>query len=130
MAIERMTENPATVYRMVVIRAADRRLRPGTVMGYLTATAKRDTYDARIYTSRSLGGTALYAPKTYTLTLTDSDTRISLRRYGTKMVFNWWRLLPYMYRYVFSRRDREPGDIEGCVRVYPDPDIPLTPRYL
>ncbi|WP_290464096.1 hypothetical protein [Duncaniella muris] len=137
MAIERNSDRAAgeyeaetTVYRMVIVRAADMALRPGTVMGYLTPTAKRGVYDARIYTSRLDNGTTLHAPKKFTVTLTDDDSRISISDYGSSLRFNWWRLLPYMYRYLFTRQEKNPGAIQGCLRVFPAPSIPSEPRYL
>ncbi|MDE6116774.1 MAG: hypothetical protein K2O30_10620 [Duncaniella sp.] len=136
MAIERVDGNvsgrtsAATLYRMVAVRGADMALRPGTVMGYLSTTSKRGVYDARIYTSRSDDGTVLSSAKTFTLTLTDEDSRLVIKEYGKSFVFNWWRLLPYMYRYLISRRERSSGDIEGCVRVFPEPAVPLEPVYL
>lgn len=137
MAIERVgdadissTEAGTMVYRMVIVRAADLSLRPGTVMGYLTPTAKRGVYDARIYTGRHDNGTSLHSPKTYTLTLNDSDSRVSISRYGTSLRFNWWKLLPYMYRHIFTRKEKSPGEIQGCLRVFPPPSIPAEPRYL
>ena len=137
MAIERTDdrgiptdEAGSVTYRMVVVSAADLSLRPGTVMGYLSPTAKRGVYDARLYTGRTDAGTALHSPRTYTVTLTDSDSRLSLNRYGTSYRFNWWRLLPYMYSRLISRTDKKASGIEGCLRVYPSPAIPMEPRYL
>lgn len=137
MAIERRQTKTAgeysaetTVYCMVIVRAADMALRPGTVMGYLTPTAKRGVYDARIYTSRLDNGTTLHSPKKFTVTLTDDDSRISISDYGSSLRFNWWRLLPYMYRYLFTRKEKSPGAIQGCLRVFPAPAIPAEPRYL
>lgn len=137
MAIERSDDreigpdDAGTVrYRMIVVRAADLTLRPGTVMGYLAPTAKRGVYDARIYTGRTDAGTSLHSPKKFTLTLGDSDSRLAISDYGSSLRFNWWRLLPYMYRYVFTRKEKSPGDISGCLRVYPAPAIPSEPRYL
>lgn len=136
MAIERTDSSPrtpgtaATLYRMVVVRGADMALRPGTVMGYLTTTSKRGVYDARIFTSRNDAGTVLSSPKRYTISLTDDDSRLTIREYGKKLIFNWWRLLPYMYRFVLSRHENRPPDMEGCVRLFPEPAIPLEPRYL
>lgn len=120
----------ATVYRMVIVEAADMALRPGTVMGWLTPTAKRGVYDARIYSSLSPDGINLHSPKTYTLTLGDSDSRLSIASYGSSLRINWWRLLPYMYRSFISRREKSPGDIHGCVRIFPHPEVPSEPRYL
>lgn len=137
MAIERTEdrglhpeEAGTMTYRMIVVRAADLSLRPGTVMGYLAPTAKRGVYDARIYTGRTDAGTQLHSPKKFTLTLGDTDSRLAISSYGNSLRFNWWRLLPYMYRYVFSRKEKSPGDIEGCLRIYPAPAIPAEPRYL
>ena len=87
-------------------------------------------YDARIFTSRHDDGTKLSSPKKFTVTLTDDDSRLTIKEYGKSYIFNWWRLLPYMYRYVINRRDNSPGDIEGCVRVFPEPTLPLEPIYL
>lgn len=136
MAIERVgsetsdRRSASTLYRMVVVRGADMTLRPGTVMGYLATTSKRGVYDARIFTSRSDDGSSLSSPKRFTMTLTVEDTRLTIKEYGKRYVFNWWRLLPYMYRYLISRRERSSGDIEGCVRVFPVPAIPVEPIYL
>ncbi len=137
MAIERNSPEPAdpyntqaSVYRMIIVRGADLSLRPGTVMGYLTTTAKRGVYDARIYTSRLDNGTTLSSPRTFTVTLTDSDSRLNISDYGKSLRFNWWRLLPYMYRHIFTRKEKSPGDIKGCFRVFPAPSIPVEPRYL
>lgn len=118
------------VYRMVIVNAADLSLRPGTVMGYLSPTAKRGVYDARIYTGRTDTATTLHSPKTCTLTLSDSDSRLVIARYGSSLRFNWWRLLPYMYSRLISRREKSPGNIDGCLRVFPAPAIPAEPRYL
>lgn len=135
MAIEQVPdyETPdirATLYRIVVVAAANPALRPGTLLGWLTPTAKRGVYDARIFTAARPDGVTLHKPKTYTVTLTESDSRLEISAYGVKMRFNWWRLLPYMYRYLVTRQEKSPGNIHGCVRVYPAPEIPLEPRYL
>ncbi|MCM1355558.1 MAG: hypothetical protein NC212_04025 [Staphylococcus sp.] len=138
MAIERTDnhelsadEAGTTLYRMVVVRAVDHTLRPGTVMGYLSPTAKRGVYDARIYSGQNDAGTKLHSPtKTFTLTLGDSDSRLVISNYGKSLRFNWWRLFPYMYRYIFTRKEKSPGEINGCLRVYPAPAIPASPRYL
>ncbi|MCM1076938.1 MAG: hypothetical protein NC411_06225 [Bacteroides sp.] len=137
MAIERMDDRELSpidagtvTYRMVIVRAADLSLRPGTIMGYISPTAKRGMYDARIYTGRTDSGITLHSPKKFTLSLGDDDSRISINRYGTSYRFNWWRLLPYMYSRLITRRDRNPENLDGCVRVFPAPAVPTEPRYL
>ncbi len=133
MAVERdeRTSGAATVYRMVAVRSTDLSIRPGTVMGYLTPSSKRGVYDARIYSTHTDDGTSLHRPETCTVTLGDDGSRITVRPYGKGFRVNWWRLLlPYMYRYLITRNDRSPGDIEGCIRIYPAPARPQNPRYL
>ncbi len=133
MAIERMpsSSGASTIYRMVAVRSSDLSTRPGTVMGYLTPSSRRGVYDARIYTTHTDDGTLLFRPETFTVTLGDGGTRITVRQYGKKFRFNWWRLIiPYMYRSVLTRVERPSGDIDGCVRIYPAPAKPLNPRYL
>lgn len=133
MAIERVsgTDGASALYRAIVVKRADISLREGTVMGYLTPTSKRGVYDARIYSSRTDDHTRLTGPSRNTITLADDGSRISFKPYGRKLRFNWWRLLlPYMYRSLITPQERPAGDIEGCVRVYPTPAVPLNPRYL
>lgn len=133
MAVELDRKSPfgeATVYRMVIIKASDMALRPGTLMGWLTPTAKRGVYDARIFSAVRPDGVTLHLPKSYTLTLDDADSRLKMAAYGTKFRFNWWRIFPYMYRNLVTRLEKSPGDIYGCVRVFPEPEIPVEPRYL
>lgn len=121
---------PAAIYSIVVLHASDPSLRPGTVIGYLATTAKRDTYDARLYTRSSPRDGSLTSPATYTLTLEDSETRLSVRPYGHKLRFNWWRLLPYPYRSLLSPIRRSDTDAAGLLRIYPSPGKPLHPVYL
>ena len=133
MAIERdpSTDGASALYRMIVVRSAVVSLREGTVMGYLTPTSQRGSYDARIYTSQSDDRRRLTHPSRNVITITDDGTRISFRPYGRTLRFNWWRLLlPYMYRTLVTPVERSRGDLDGCVRVYPTPATPLNPRYL
>ena len=105
--------------------------REGTVMGYLTPTSQRGSYDARIYTGLSDDHTRLTRPSRNVITLGDDGARISFKPYGRSLRFNWWRLLlPYMYRTLVTPIERRRGDLDGCVRVYPAPANPLNPRYL
>ena len=43
-------------YRIVILKASSLSIEPGTVMGYITITSKRDKFDARIYTEGGLSG--------------------------------------------------------------------------
>lgn len=133
MAIERdpATDGASALYRMIVVRSASLSLREGTIMGYLTPTSQRGHYDARIYTSLSDDHTRLTNLSRNVVTLGDDGSRIRHKPYGRTLRFNWWRLLlPYMYRTLITPIERQRGDLDGCVRVYPTPANPLNPRYL
>lgn len=133
MAIERdpSTSGAASLYRMVVIRSSVISLRQGTVMGYMTPTSRRGSYEARIFSRLSDDHTKLTHPTRNVVTLDESGSRITFKPYGHKLRFNWWRLLlPYMYRSLFTPIERQRGDLDGCVRIFPAPAIPLNPRYL
>ncbi|WP_295731694.1 hypothetical protein [uncultured Muribaculum sp.] len=117
-------------YRMVVLRSPCRSLRPGTVMGYLSATAKPGIYAAEIYTAGD-GGPVLRRPKRFTLTLVD-DAHLTFRQHSRKLKVNLWRLIPYMSRISMRLSDSDaPTDLDGCTRVFPRPlSGPVEPRYL
>lgn len=120
----------AAHYRIVIVRSANRNLRPGTVMGYLWATSARDTFEARIYTRADKDARLLTAPKQFTLRLGDDETRLSFTRERHGVKVNFWRMLPYLFRYVVTPVDTRPDDLDGCVRVFPEPELPAEPRYL
>ncbi len=131
-------ERPATrrplgerqdIYLMVAVAPVDRAVRPGTVMGVLAATAKKDVYDCRLYTSSTDDGRLLTSPKKFLLQLAD-DNRIVFKPYGKKLKIRWWKLFPYMFRRVFTQEGTIPDDLDGCVRVFPEPLPPIEPRYL
>lgn len=116
-------------YRMILIRSANRALRPGTVMGYLSATAHPSTFDARLYTSEK--GRRLTRPTRFTLKLTDDESRMSFLEHKTSVKLNLWRMLPYMFRHtVRTRVNEQARDLHGCMRLFPDPAVPPEPRYL
>lgn len=130
-AIERLPRNDgATEYVMAVVKASNRLLLPGTVIGRLWPTAVRNSYEARIYTSMSTDGETLLKPQTFTVNLTDSDSRIQLLHHRKQLKLNWWVLLPYMFHRFVRQIDETPRHLEGCVRVYPTPAMPAEPRYL
>lgn len=117
-------------YRMIVLTSPCRSLRPGTVMGYLSATAKPGVYAAEIYTSGD-GGATLRNPKSFTLRLVD-DTHLTFQQHSRKIKMNIWRLLPYLSRISLRIADSDaPKDVDGCVRVFPHSFSGSSePRYL
>ena len=117
-------------YRMVIIKSPVLSIERGTVMGYIISTAKRNIFDAYIYTSGGLEG-LLSKPKTFTLNLSD-DNLLSFNEYKTEVKINLWRWLPYIYRVGLSITNSRPKGLDGCIRIYPlsATQPPLNPRYL
>ncbi len=118
-------------YRVAVIATDDLSLDPGTVVGYATPTARYGVYDSRFYTDlhpdRKLTPSA---PRKFTLTLDEDESRLTAKRYGKNVTVRWWRLLPYMFRWTFSVTDTQADETDGLVRIYPEPATPQNPVYL
>lgn len=131
-AVERCNASAAEgrEYNMVVISVANRALRPGTVLGSLRATSQRDVYDGLFFTSTTADGLRLKAPKGVILTLDDDASRLSMRRIKKGIHLNLWRMLPYIFRFSVSRHDDTPRNLDGWIKIYPQPATPAEPRYL
>ncbi|MCM1519250.1 MAG: hypothetical protein NC098_00490 [Lachnoclostridium sp.] len=125
------TDADARSYEMVVLTAPDNFLMPGTTIGHVTPTAAYGVYDATICTDITPGRTLKPSrPKKFVISLTDEESRIMMRRYGKTVKFKWWRLMPYMFRWTIIESESSRGEIDGLVRIYPEPAIPLNPVYL
>lgn len=131
-AIERIAAGAtmsAVRYRIVVLRTPDRALRPGTVMGIMTPAADGE-YDAAIYTSVD-GDGRLRAPRQFTLQLRDDNSAITIKRVKSRYSLELYRLLPYLLRRTIRSRNGDNGSATmTAVRQFPDPVMPLSPRYL
>lgn len=117
-AVERVEPRGADVgsadcYRMVVLRAPDRAVRPGTVMGYLQPTAAGDTYEAKIYTDTDGDGT-LRGAKSFRVVV--SEDAMQFYRVRSGLSVNIFRLLPYMFRRAVDYRPDDHNGLDGCVR--------------
>ncbi len=119
----------ATTYNMVVVRSENRTIPPGTIMGKIIPSAKSDVFDAMIYSSAARKA-RLTAAKHFTLTLGESGSRLVFKRVKAKYSFNFWRMLPYMFRYAVRRNDNTGEAPLGCVKLFPEPEVPAEPRYL
>ncbi len=132
-AIDRHSPNQApsssamTGYRMILISAPNRSLRPGTVIGLIAPTAKAGTYEARIHTSQK--GLSVTGSGKFTLTLDDEESRIVFSRHKSAYSINLWRALPYMFRHVVRKNEKRESS-EGCIRIFPQPARPHEPVYL
>lgn len=121
--------DPGTIFcKIVVVDSPDRSVCPGTVMGAITPAGRENYYDARIFTGCEEG--LLSRPKRFTISLPD-DSRMIMVPVTNKLKFNLWRFLPYMFRMSVTRVNDRPNNLDGAVRLYPEPaDSPLMPRYL
>lgn len=117
-------------FRLVMVRAPGRLLRPGTVIGYAVATADRGVYEARIYTDFAVEN-RLGVARTFTLHLAADGSVLTFKPRKSRVTVNLFRLLPYMYRNVVRLRDNRPDNLDGAVRIYPYVASPrFGPRYL
>lgn len=124
-AVERVEPRGADVgsadcYRMVVLRAPDWAVRPGTVMGYLQPTAAGGTYEAKIYTDTDGDGT-LRGAKSFRVVV--SEDAMQFYRVRSGLSVNIFRLLPYMFRRAVDYRPDDHNGLDGCVR-YRDCSFP------
>lgn len=116
------------LYSLTMVDAPQRHPRPGTLIGYMTPTARRGTFDAVIYTSLN-DAVKLERPKKFVITLT-ADGRMSITPVRSGLRVNLWRLVPYLFRFSVSLGTNRPADLNGAIREWPEPDPPARPRYL
>lgn len=115
-------------YRLIVIDSEDLNVAPGDVMGVCTAAGRKNSYDARIFTSVEDG--KLTSPKRFTITLSD-DGHLIIVPVNNHLRFNLWRMVPYMFRAAVTRVNDRPNNLDGALRIYPEPaDSPFSPRCL
>lgn len=115
-------------YQVVIINSPRHTMRPGTVMGYLTPTARHDRLHGRLYT-RSVRSW-LEGSEPFIIKLTDDD-HLSMSPESHRLKPGLRYNLNFLLR--FSIVDREPREegLEGFTRLYPTPSTPpLTPVYL
>lgn len=114
-------------YGIILLFSRNRALRPGTVIGRISPSAKEHVYEAKIYTFSK--GSTLMMPKKFSLQLNSDDSRLVFDQKKSAISFNLWRMLPYAWRYSV-KRNRNSGSTSGCIRIYPEPDLPHEPIYL
>lgn len=120
-------------YRIVLIQSPNRAAMPGSVIGYVQPTARRNIYNARIYTAFRAG--RIMEPHGFMMMLQNNGegysdpTGLVLARDDARFSVDLWRMLPYLYRKVVRRNPKREA-VDGCVRIYPEPSVPRFPRYL
>lgn len=117
----------ASEYILILLDSPSPRLQPGTVMGWGAPSAKPGVYEAWLYTKEK--GFTLTSRKKFIMTLAD-DGHLTLRAVHKGITINPWRFLPYMFRGAVRFRDDTPADLNGFIRLWPEPMNPQQPRYL
>lgn len=117
-------------YRLVMVKAPSRLIRPGTVIGHAVATTQPNVLEAKIYTDFALEN-GLGIPKMFTLHLASNGSTLTFKPRKSRITVNLFRLLPYMYRHLVRLRDNRPDNLDGAVRLYPPVvSSQFGPRYL
>jgi len=96
---------------------------PGTLIGTARPTAKDGTYDAEIYTKASPDG-KMHRKADFIITVDMSLRRLTLKHYFKGIAVRMWRSIPYLFGATLRNRDTRPDDIDGCLRIWPEPDRP------
>lgn len=135
-AIERLDEKSSkeieaiAIYRVAVLRATQRSIRPGTIIGYIAPGAGNGVYEGKFYTDFSQRRLPS-RPKRMGVRLDGTDNRISLvpERSGWRVSLR--HSLPWLFKpTVRYNADGSERTGYGGVRVYPAPALPLEPIYL
>lgn len=119
-----------TIYRLVIVSSPRKGIEPGTLLGYAAPAGAKDTYDARLYTSkiRSL----LRNHASFTLKIDSDDAHLSL----TPARRNWKLLLRETFHFLvriglYHDPGASDGQPTGFTRVYPSSTgRPVQPVYL
>lgn len=126
--VEASTHLAPAELRIIIVRSPKRSIRPGTVVGHAVTTARPGVYQARLYSSFA-PRSGLISPRSFTLEV--NDDMLVFKPIKAPVKVNLFRLLPYMYRRVFTLQDSHPEGIDGAMRLFPRTAAhPLTPIYL
>lgn len=121
---------PGQRMEMIIVEAPDRSLRPGTIVGAIDRGGERNVYRATLMTDLSDRGLLPASPRQFVLTLDKDGAFLKIEPRRKNYRLNLWRLLPMMFSRLVSTRFQGRQEIDGCTRVFPEPDPPIQPRYL
>ena len=120
------------VWQIVLVSSPRKSLFPGTVLGYITPSARKDRFDAWMYTTGAYG--VLKHHSRLTLDLTD-ELHISLIKPKSKWRATVRHSFYFLFRASVSARtngsDIDNTPIDGFIKLYPAANgKPLKPVYL
>lgn len=116
-------------YIAVAVSGTNRSLRPGTVIGVINRGGERHSYSATFYASHTPGHRNLSGRRQFTLRLADDLSHLRFIPRHNKLRLYLPALLPGIAGRIV-RQGYIDRSVDGCSKVYPEPLIPVEPRYL
>lgn len=116
-------------YRLTVVDTTDASLKPGDVLGYLSATAEENTFKIELSTEKR--NELLLKPKSVTATLSKDGEAFLFKRqkapFKGRLTLNFSRLLPGFWKIISTGISQNPtgSGVQlpvGMVKVYPSYD--------
>lgn len=122
LGIERVpTESHDRRYHIIMLGSRDLHLLPGTVIGYLQASAVSEKWQLWLYSERDR--LTLCRPMETVATLNSSATELTFKRphWRVKVRVNFARFLPSIFRGVTITPEKEEENLPvGFKKVYPE----------
>lgn len=116
--------------QIVIVSSPRKSMRPGTVLGYATPTAREGYWEAEIYTTpmRSL----LQNHRRFTLHADSDGTHLSMTPVRSALRFSLRHTLRFLFRASVSVGNRTHEEsFDGFIKQYPAPEgRPTHPVYL
>ena len=122
LGIERIETNSHDErYRIILLGSTDAHLLPGTVIGYLQASAKSSKWQLWLYSERDR--LTLYKPMSTVATLNSNATELTFDRphWKVKVRVNFARFLPSIFRGVTISPEKVEEELPiGFRKVFPE----------
>ena len=109
-------------FEVIAVDVAAADMAPGTVIGTLRLGADRHKADALLLTDMRTGRTR-HRMTTYAITFSPDYRSMSFDRYRQGWTVDLVRMLPYLFRPGYERRDSRPTGLDGAAKmpVLPSP---------
>lgn len=114
-------DTEGTGYNVSVVESEKLSLRPGELLGTVSATAEPDKFSMTLFTSKTKG--KLSRPRKCALTLTADDSGLTVRSKVRKWRINPFAILPYFWKVArVSESDPMKTLPVGMIRLHPSYD--------
>lgn len=123
-----LSQSVLPTYDIRVIDTSDSRLRPGDILGILTATPENNKFEVQLFTERK--NDLLLKPKTILAQLSNEGETMILKKEKSKISlrfsFNPSTLLPKMWRIIrlntSTSGNASVNPVIGMIKIYPSYD--------